>query len=337
MNRRELLHRTGALATVAGLAGCLGSSSGGSSPAGDKQTTQQTTAGDTTRSTTEETTTDDSKSESELNDETTQDDDSSFAGVESDDENPFRTVELGKRANARFAETKKVRGLLVWNAVDSARTIRLSVARQGETLFDERVEFDADAYLRLVLNEPADYRVSLGLSASETAGSSSAESSTFPVPRTSFDCNSATTHVGVMADGAVETQTVSTMMACPGPKVADTGFQAGNGQCGKQHSATVTYGSHDRVRLRGAVRTPNPRTPIGLAGTNYDQESDTLTVRVKAEQAESDSSVGAGTQCIGEVPYEAEVTFENGFPGTVVVHHETNDESVEVTSKSLGE
>lgn len=328
MNRRELLHRTGALATVAGLAGCLGSSSGGSSPAGDQTTARQTAAGKTsTKSATEATTTTDG-SESE----TTKSDESSFSGVESDAENPFRTVELGKREDAAFAENNRPRGLLVWNAVESARTIRLSVAQKGETLFDERIEFEADAYLNVVLNDPADYRVSLGVS-----GDSSAGSSTFSVPRASFDCNSATTHVGVMTDGAVETQTVSTAMACPGPKVADTGFQAGEGQCGKEHSASVTFGSQDRVLLRGAVRTPNPRTPITLADASYDKDADTLTVRVKAEQSESDSSSGAGTQCVGEVPYEAEVTFENDFPGTVVVVHESNDESVEVTKQSRGE
>lgn len=309
MNRRTLLQRTGGLATLAGLAGCLGSA-GDSDPAdreGDRtdETTRGTTTGD---STTDEPTTTERR----------------FSGVRSDHDEPFRTISVGSRDAVAFPENNRPRGIRVWNAADEAREIDLQISRGAKILVDRTVEFAADAYLEVTLNEPADYGVSVGLA--------DGNSTTFGIERTQFDCNSAGTDVGVMSDGRVETMSMSTAMGCPAPTVAGTDFSVGQGTCGKKHSASVAF-EGESVRIDGAVRTSTPNRDLELADANYDAETGALTVRVRATASDGG---GAGVQCVGEVPYEATVTFDHDSPGSVVVVHESMDETAEVARVERG-
>ncbi len=302
MNRRQLLRRSGALAAAAGLAGCIGSSDTGSGP---------------------DTTTDSGTSDGGDDSATTDEGRERFSGVRSDDDEPFETVAVGDRESVVFPENNKPYGVRVWNAADDARRIDLQVSKRADILVDRTVEFAADAYLELALNEPADYSVSVGLADAD-------EETTFEVERSQFDCNQSGTDVGVGADGRVETMSMSTAMACSGPKVADSSLSVGDGDCGKTHSASVAFES-EAVAVEGAVRTPTPRSDLELAAASYDRETDALTVRI-AEKAPEES--GVGTQCIGEVPYEATVNFDYALPETVVVVHESMDETVEVTEKT---
>ncbi|WP_135852687.1 hypothetical protein [Halorussus salinus] len=296
MNRRQLLRRTGALAAATGLAGCIGSSGTGSGPG---------TTGD---GTTERTTTEARER---------------FSGVRSDDDEPFETVAVGDRESVPFPDNNRAYGVRVWNAADEARRIDLQVSTGADILVDRTAEFAADAYLELALNEPADYSVSVGLADAD-------DETTFEIERSRFDCNQSGTDVGVTADGRVETMSMSTAMGCPGPRVADSDLSVGEGECGKTHSASVAFEAEEAA-VEGAVRTPTPRSDLELAAASYDRETGTLTVRVV--EKEPDES-GVGTQCIGEVPYEATVTFDNALPETVVVVHESMDETVEVTEKT---
>ena len=293
MNRREFLHRGGALTTVAGLAGCLGSAS-------DAEVPEDGEHGDGTETSDPGETTDE------------------FSGIQSAYDEPFRTISLGDREGVPFPENNRPHHLHVWNAADSLRDISLQIDRGDETLLDRTVEFAADAYLTVVLNEPAEYRVSVGLPEDEPT--------TVEVSRRSFDCNTSRTDVAVTSDGSVETVEMTTLMDCPGPMVAETDFSVGRSQCGTEYSATVAF-ERERVRVDGRVRTSTPRADLELVDATYDQEADLLTVRVRA--TESDDS-GAGTQCTGEVSYEASVGFDHALPGGVVVVHESMDESVEV-------
>lgn len=323
MNRREFLHRAGASAAVAGLAGCLGSAALDSSSPNDD-------SGD-------ESSSDD---ECETSEKSSADD---FSGVESDAAEPFREISLGSRDAVAFPENDRPRTLRVWNAAATTRTIDLRIAREGDRSFDEAIEFAPDAYLTVTLAEPADYHVSVGVSGDVADGScdsdadadtgtgagagegSSAHGTAFPVPRSAFDCNFATIDVGVMADGRIETLEEATAEGCPGPRVAETTFSTDRGNCGTEDRASVAF-DRERVRVEGAVRAPTPQWSLELAAVEYDGEADSLAVRVRATESESDD---LGVQCVAEVPYEATVGFEFALPSEVVVVHEANGETTE--------
>ncbi|WP_137287327.1 hypothetical protein [Halorussus salinisoli] len=298
MNRRELLHRASALAAVAGVAGCLGSA-GSDSPPTDREPTTDSGA-----------TTDDARGR--------------FSGVRSDHDDPFRTISVGSREEVAFPDNNQPRGVRVWNAADESREISVRVARSAEILVDRTLDFEADAYLELVLNEPADYALSVGLA--------DGDATTVDISRTSFDCNQTGTDAGVMPDGRVETMSMSTAMACHGPEVADAALSVGRRSCGTEHRATVGF-EGERVRMDGAVRTPTPQSDLSLAGTDYDRTADALTVRVRASETDDGDP---GTQCVGEVTYEATVDFEYALPDEVAVVHESMDETLEVTRADRG-
>ncbi|WP_276301613.1 hypothetical protein [Halorussus lipolyticus] len=302
MNRRAFLQRTGGLATLAGLAGCLGTTS--DSPPGDDAETDETTTGAADDSTTTE----------------------RFSGVRSDHGEPFRTISVGSRDAVAFPDNNRPREIRVWNAADEARDIDLQISRDAEILVDRTVEFAADAYLEVALNEPADHSVSVGLA--------DGNATTFGVERTSFDCNSAGTDVGVMPDGRVETMSMSTAMGCPRPKVAGTDLSVGQGTCGKEHSASVAF-EDEAVRVDGTVRTPTPDSGLELADAAYDAETGALTLRVRATGSDNDGG-GVGVQCVGEVPYEATIGFDHGWSSSVVVVHDSMDETTEVTRVERG-
>lgn len=299
MNRRAFLQRSGGLTMLTGMAGCLGSAGNDSGPADrDGNRTDETTIGDSS----------------------TTDSQNRFSGVRSDHDEPFRTIPIGSRDDVSFPNNNRPRGVRVWNAADEARKIDLQISRNAEIAVDRSIEFAADAYLEVTLNEPADYRISVGLTAEKAT--------TFEIERASFDCNSAGTDAGVVADGRVETMSMSTAMGCPAPEIVDanTRLSVGQGTCGKQHSASVTF-EDEVVRVDGTVRASTPNSGLALAAADYDSETNALTVRVRATEADDS---GAGVQCVGEVPYEATVGFDHDFPSSVVVVHETMDETVEV-------
>jgi hypothetical protein len=294
MNRREFLRRGSALTAVTGFAGCVGSSGSGSNADGTT---------DSEKTTGSEATTDSGK----------------FSGVRSDSDEPFETISVGDRESVPFPDNNRPRGVRVWNDADRSREIDVEVSRSADVLVDRTVEFAADAYLELGLNEPADYSISVSLAGGDSAAS-------FDVERARFDCNEAGIDVGVMPDGRVETMSMSTAMGCPGPSVADSALSVGRGECGESHSATVAFDG-ESVAVDGEVRTPTPQSDLELANATFDADADALTVRVR--DAGSGSEVG--TQCVGEVPYEATVEFDHALPAAVAVVHESMDETVEVT------
>ena len=303
MNRRELLHRGGALTTVAALSGCLGSASqsnpgnGGTTSADDPPAT--TTSG-------------------EAEDGTGDGFGDDFVGVRSDRDAPFSELSVGSRDGLAFPDNNRPHVVRIWNAADEPRDLLVRASRDATELLDRTVEFDADAYLTVTLNEPGDYRVAVGVAGEVPT--------TFEVERGLFDCNHSTTDAGVAPDGSVETVTESTLMDCPGPQVADTEFSVGQGECGTENSASVSFDA-ERVRIEGTVRTPTPQSDLSLGDASYDEQSGTLALRVRETGADDPEP---GVQCVGSVPYEASVEFEYDLPDEVAVVHEGMDETKEV-------
>lgn len=303
MNRRELLQRGGALTTAAALSGCLGSASQ-SNPA-DRETT---TLDDSEETTTDGGTGDDPETGFG----------GDFTGVRSDRDEPFSELAVGSRDDVAFPDYNRPHVVRIWNAADEPRDLLVRASRGATEPLDRTVEFGADAYLTATLNEPGDYRLAVGVADDEPT--------TFEIARSLFDCNYSTTDVGVAPDGSVATVTESTTMACPGPQVAGFDFSVGRGTCGTENRASVEWDG-ERVRVEGTVRTPTPQSDLTLGDASYDEQSGTLTLRVKAT---SPDDPGPGVQCVGSVPYEASVEFEYALPDEVVVVHESMDETREV-------
>lgn len=113
------------------------------------------------------------------------------------------------------------------------------------------------------------------------------------------------------------------------PSVAATAFDDGEGDCGGDDAATVTV-SDRTVVVAGRAMTPDPCHDLALAAADYDAGDDRLTVVV----AVGDEGPGGCVECVGEVPYEARVTFDRGLPGTVIVRHRRNGETVLVARTS---
>ncbi|WP_115862908.1 hypothetical protein [Halorussus litoreus] len=314
MNRRALLRRTSPLASLACLAGCLGSAS--RDPATGDRTERTTTirAVETTASTSGTTT---EPSETTRDDSDGSDD---FSGIDPAAEDPFQSLAVGDRESVAFPDNNRPHDVRVWNDADESRELVVRVSRDATQLLDRTVEFDGDASLEVALNEPGDYQVAVGLAGEQPT--------TVRVERALFDCNASATDARVASDGRVETVTQSTMMGCAEPKVAAIELSVDEGTCGTENGASVSFDG-EQVRVEGTVRTPDPGYDLELADANYDADSGELTVQVRATEGDP-----VGVQCVGEVPYEATVDFEYDLPGEVVVVHESGEESEEVARTS---
>lgn len=234
-------------------------------------------------------------------------------------EDPFESVTLGSREGLDFATMVRPKALAVWNDADAERSLDVAVTRNGESTLDRTVAFPADEWFSVRLAEPADWSVEVALDGDVVWSRS--------FPPSAFDCNGTTTHVAVGPDGTVETSTLSTALGCHDPVVASTEFERRGSDCGGENRANVTF-DDERVTVEGTVRTPTPCYGLELAETAYDAEADELRVVV----AVGDSQDGVCTDCVGEVRYRAGVAFEHGYPGTVVIEHESAEETTQVTT-----
>jgi hypothetical protein len=91
-------------------------------------------------------------------------------------------------------------------------------------------------------------------------------------------------------------------------------------------TASVSFGS-DQVDLSGVVTAPDPCHEAAFESVGYD-ESELVVV------AALSSSDGACMECEGIVEYEGSVGFDSGVPETVVVKHESRNETRTVTTAS---
>lgn len=299
MNRRDLLASLGGLG-AASVAGCVANGSA-DPPDGTTKTTRTdgtNRSDETTSSTGETTTTDDG------------------AGWGPDAETPFESVTVGDRDGVAFPDDNRAHGMRVWNDADDERSISLVLTREGDAVFDRTLQFPADGWVKLTLNEPGNYELALGVDGQERG--------TVAVDRTRFDCNSSVTNVTVNAEGAVDAATMTTLVACAGPKVADTSFERGDGRCGSGDEASVAF-EDEVVRVDGSIETPTPCHDLSLASATLEgSESHVDGDDVLVVTVTTDGRRGGGcTDCVGNVDYEATIGFDHAYPSNVRVVHDS--------------
>ena len=304
MQRRQVLATLGTSAALA-TAGCL---SGGPGDGGNSDTT----------------TTPDDPTTDEPTNTTTPEEPEWDPGLEA----PFETISAGTREGVAFPDNNRAHAIRVWNQADTARQFTLQVRTPEADRLETSVEFPADGWLRLVLNVPASYTLSITVDGTQ-AGEVS-------VSRSTFDCNDSGTDVIVTPAAEVHSRTFSTMMGCPGPSVADQSFSVQQGSCDLTDEASVDF-ADEAVEVSGRVKTPNPCYGLELqsvelldAEANEDGTDDVLEVVIAATEQQSDMC----TQCVGSVPYTATVTMEHEYPSNVRVIHESMDETRTVRTVS---
>jgi len=180
-----------------GLSGCAGRTSGDSSPT-DAETTPtdaETTA--TRRPVTSATRRDGGAPEW-----------GALSGLESDAD-PFVSYVVGDPAARPYGVEPHY--VVVENQAGESREITLTVRDQAadDPAVDATLSFPDAGICQVELAEPAAYDVTV------TTGG---ETTTVSIAPSRFDCNESNTGVYVGADGAVETQTVSTMLGCGTPE-----------------------------------------------------------------------------------------------------------------------
>jgi len=290
MKRRDLLATVGSVGALS-VAGCVGYDTAAADPEDDR-TDDTTDPGDG-----------DGRS-----------DGGDGTGSAPAQEEPVATVPVGDREGVPFPDNNRPHGLRVVNDAADARELRVVLDRDGERVLDRVFDVPAGRTVALTLNEPSEYEIAVG------AGGRLFD--TVTVPRSRFDCNGSTTEVTVAGDGEVASTTISTLVACPGPGVADTAFEQGEGTCGGVDQASVATDG-ERVRVSGTVQTPVPCYDLALSGVElidaeeFGGPSGTLVVTVSTAGRRD----GACVECVGSVSYETAVDLEHALPETVRVIH----------------
>lgn len=286
MKRRDLLRAATGVTLGAGLAGCLGTGGGGGGD-GDGDGDGNGNGGTPTDG-----------------EPTTQPPTTTDGGVDwPDDPTPFDSLAVGDRSTVDFAANNRAIDVRLWNAVDEERTLAVRVTTPDDAPGLRRdVTFPAGGVLDLSLSEPDSYTVSVG-----SLGSVS-------VPFGSFDCNQTTYQVR-LGTASLDHTWFATEIACPDPELGDVTVESGEGDCGSEDRATVTF-ADETVRVEGAMRTPDPCHSVDVRTADYDRDADTLELVLEAVPGE-DGCI----ECVGQVPYEATATFEHDYPRVVVVRH----------------
>lgn len=176
MHRRTLLTHIGVVAAIGGIADCLGSS-GDDTP-------------ETTQMTSENSTDDEQPNEDEP--------------ATSEDDEPYERYVLSTSDEPDLPEGVDPHRLHVENANDESQEIEISIARGGESVFDQTENVPADAYLEILLAEPGSYEIEL-----EADGTRS----TTRVDRSWDDCARSETTV-TLHSGGINTQTRSVQSTC---------------------------------------------------------------------------------------------------------------------------
>lgn len=111
--------------------------------------------------------------------------------------------------------------------------------------------------------------------------------------------------------------------------ISETTIRTNEAECASAGNQAVSINSRDgTVIVAGIITAPNPCHHAELAGAEYDEESDLLTVSVEAVKNEGSD---ACQECQGSIDYNAEVTFSDNLPGEVTVEHDGE----EISAKAL--
>ncbi|MFB6120234.1 MAG: hypothetical protein ABEJ68_03865 [Halobacteriaceae archaeon] len=232
---------------------------------------------------------------------------------------PTDTATVGDPTAVLLPEENKPHEVVVRNAADETREIGVRITSHGTTRYENAWALSAGAFVRFTLVDPAAYTVSVTVHGG-TAGEVAVETGL-------FDCNDTRTTIDVRPDGTLDPQTVSTQIACRSPIVLDHAFEVTGSACGTGQQAAVAFGSSS-VTVTGGLRAPTPCHGAELAGASWDGEGGKLTLTVATTDPDDDACV----DCIGEIDYEATVSFADAPPETVVVNHRHWDRTDTITT-----
>jgi hypothetical protein len=241
----------------------------------------------------------------------------------------FDAMQVGSRDGVLDPDNNRPHSVTVTNDADESRTIEVQVRSTGENplVESDTWELPARARVHVELLAPGEYTVAVSIDGEE-AGQ-------VPVDRSWFDCNSSTTNVTVTADDDLESETISTAVAC-GPSVRDGSVRVTNSQCASESDAdeaTPTFEASS-VGISGSIRVPSPGCGLEIAGVEWSHDDGTaaLTVTVAATEPED----GADMQCVGMLDYEATLTLDNGVPDRLTVEHRSMGETKAVATAGHG-
>jgi len=102
--------------------------------------------------------------------------------------------------------------------------------------------------------------------------------------------------------------------------ISESSIRTNEAECASAGNQAVSINSRDStVIVAGIIKAPNPCHHAELAGADYDEDSDLLTVSVEAVRNEGSD---ACQECTGSIDYNAEVVFSDDLPGEVTVEHD---------------
>jgi hypothetical protein len=116
---------------------------------------------------------------------------------------PFAGYGIGEERLG--SETDPPHCVWVWNVADHARELTVELSTTAETVFEHTASFEPTSCLAIVLFTPATYTVAV-------SGGNWRQTET--IERRWFDCNASATDVAVLADGRIETGSVTQDMEC---------------------------------------------------------------------------------------------------------------------------
>ena len=268
--------------------------------------------------------------------------------------------EIGDRENVDFPDVTRPHSIRVENAtadetavsmfisVDE-RTRSASADDSDELPFAADFTLESDEDVTVVLLEPATFDLRI-----ETAHDSATET----VNERQFDCNGSSTTFEIETDG-IDVITVSTFIACGGPRVVDYSLEHLDSTCdtggvrsgddtvedtessaGEADDSSVSdpdrgdeFDTGDRpadvrvtkanesVIVEGTIRTSTPCYEPTLESVTYDEDDDRLTVVVDTVEDGTEVCI----QCVGAITYRVTVDFERGYPDVVDVKHNSKE------------
>ncbi|MFC7019647.1 MULTISPECIES: twin-arginine translocation signal domain-containing protein [Haloarcula] len=118
------------------------------------------------------------------------------------------------------------------------------------------------------------------------------------------------------------------------PVLEDTEFAVDDRTSGGERDEATVRFEAPRVVVEGVIWGRDGCKTATLLGSEYDRESNTLTVSVGTTDREGTEDQ-ACTQAIVEIEYTATATFDAGLPSRVVVEHDHGDGPEQVADSEL--
>ncbi|MEF8757985.1 MAG: hypothetical protein V5A33_07085 [Halobacteriales archaeon] len=332
MQRRTLLRSLGAAGLGAALAGCLS----GANPGGDGDTTVPSdpdTASPTPTDRHTDTRPGDERTAGDGTTSPTEDDGTNTPDQRGDSswdpaaEEPFEIVQIGSRDGVAFPENNRPHGVAILNELAREREVRVSIDRgtADGAEYDRTFTFPAGGFALFRLKVPGQYEIAFRGPGTRLGS--------ITVDRERFDCNSSQSRLGLTENGIEDYGVLSTAVACPAPDIARTDLTVTDRDCASSSEggdATVSF-EGEQVVVDGTIATATPCRVVEIAGTDYGETGDRLTVAIGTSPSD-----GVCQQCLGAVGYEATIEFEHDLPGEVVVEHRSRDGSRTVNTAEPG-